>query len=254
MFSFFKKKPKVEFVALLPEVNQIMPIIPASKMKFDWIKPAMEDWTKLKEKHEQLPTKLTHIARCPGIHKIMREGWILRSWCDFTIKTDGDGKSFQWATPVSQQTVDADHIWKWDYLSHHAESIFGQVDKRNTLDTVIKVQSPWIVYIPKGYYLMSMPIPYPDNHSFTAATGLIDGDEGPNFLNVQLYWHELNNVTKIPAGTPLAQYMLVKKDKIDAEIRDVTDKDIKNLRLRSTILDNRFIVDYKPLKEVKWHE
>ena len=146
------------------------------------------------------------------------------------------------------------HIWKWDYLSHHAESIFGQTDRRNTLDTVIKVQSPWIVYVPKGYYLLCMPCPYPDNHSFTAATGFIDGDEGPNFLNVQLYWHELDGITKIPAGTPLAQYMLVKKDKIDGDVRSVTDKDIKNLRLRSTILDNRFIVDYKPLKDAKWHE
>ena len=48
--------------------------------------------------------------------------------------------------------------------------------------------------------------------------------------------------------------MLVKKDSIEGDVRSVTDKDIKNLRLRSTILDNRFIVDYKPLKEVKWHE
>jgi hypothetical protein len=254
VFNWFKKKPKVEFVCLFPEIKEIMPITPASKIKFDWIKPAIDDWKKTQEEMKNTPVKLTHFARCPGMHKIMREGWILRSWCDFTIKTDGDGKTFQWGSPVSQKSMDADHIWKWDYLSHHAESIFGQTDRRNTLDTVIKVQSPWIVYVPKGYYLLCMPCPYPDNHSFTAATGFIDGDEGPNFLNVQLYWHELDGITKIPAGTPLAQYMLVKKDKIDGDVRSVTDKDIKNLRLRSTILDNRFIVDYKPLKDTKWHE
>ena len=252
MFNWFKKKPKIEFVSLFPEITQIMPIVPAGKIKFNWTKSAIEDW-KTQQKNTQ-NSKLTHIARCPGIHKIMREGWVIRSWCDFNIETNGDGVSYKWSMPVSQSTMDADHIWKWDYISHHSESIFGQTNKKNTLDTVIKVQSPWLVYVPKGYYLMSMPIAYPDNHSFTAATGLIDGDEGPNFLNVQLYWHELNSNTTIPAGTPLAQYVLVKKEKIDSNVRSVEDKDIKNLRLRSTILDNRFIVDYKPLKEVKWHE
>ena len=32
-----------------------------------------------------------------------------------------------------------------------------------------------------------------------------------------------NGIVKIPAGTPLAMYMLVKKDKIEANVRSVTN-------------------------------
>ena len=53
MFNFFKKKPKVEFVCLFPEIKEIMPITPAGKIKFDWIKPAIDDWKKNTRRNER---------------------------------------------------------------------------------------------------------------------------------------------------------------------------------------------------------
>ena len=53
MFNFFKKKPKVEFVCLFPEIKEIMPITPAGKIKFDWIKPAIDDWKKTQEEMKE---------------------------------------------------------------------------------------------------------------------------------------------------------------------------------------------------------
>ena len=109
-----------------------------------------------------------------------------------------------------------------------------------------------MAYIPKGYTLMSMPIPYPDSHVFTAAIGFLDGDYGPNFLNVQLFWHELNGEVFIPAGTPLCQYILIKKEKDTAIIRDYTKKDIDNLRARASTIDSKYISNYTKLKDIEW--
>lgn len=251
MFNFFKK-PKLEFVCLLPEVKQIMPIVPAKEISFEWTKKALSDYkSKIKDNPYE---RFTHISRCPGILGITKKGWVQRSWQDVVIKTNGDGKSFEWKTPINQAITDADHNWKWDYVSHHPEELFSQYNKlnKNTLKTIIKIQSPWMVYIPKGYVLMSMPIPYPDNHVFTAATGFLDGDYGPNFLNVQMFWHELNGETFVPAGTPLCQYILIKKEKETYDVRDVNTKDITNLRLRASAIDSKYISNYTKLKDLEW--
>lgn len=251
---FKRKDPKIEFVSLLPEVAQIMPIEPAKNIKYDWLKRAREDYSNQRKADPEPTHKVSHITRCPGISSINRQGWVQRAWQDISIRTNGDGTSFDWITPINQKTVDCDHNWKWQYVDFHPESLYGQYKRQNntTLKTVIKIQSPWMVYIPKGYYLMSMPIPYSDRHEFTAATGLLDPDYGPNFLNVQIFWHVLDGEVHIPAGTPLCQYILIKKDKFDSDVRAYEQKDLDNLRLRANTMDNRWIPNYNPLKNIRW--
>lgn len=248
---FKRNKEKVEFVSLLPEVAQTMPIIPASKQQWKWAKEALENYKKVKEENQT--TRFTHVARCPGILGITKTGWIQRAWQDIVIKTNGDGISYEWQTPINQSIIDSDHTWRWDYVSHHYEDLFGiyNPDKK-CLKTVIKIQSPWMVYIPKGYYLMSMPLPYPDRHEWTAATGLLDPDYGPNFLNVQMFWNNLEGETVIPAGTPLCQYMLVKKHDVEGVVRSYEKRDIENLRLRATAIDCKYQSNYTMLKDLKW--
>ena len=254
LFKFFKKKPTVDFVALLPEVAQIMPIEPAKNVKFSWLKEAMANYQQMKKANPTPNHKFSHITRCPGIANVARQGWIQRAWQDIIIKTEGDGVNFDWSTPIDQRNVDCDHDSRWPYVSFHPEELYGQFQRNNgnTLKTVIKIQSPWMVYIPKGYYLMSMPIPYPDRHEFTAATGILDPDYGPNFLNVQLFWHKLKDEFLIPAGTPLCQYVLIKKNDIKGNVREMDDKDLYNIRLRRNVIDNRWIANYNSLKNLRW--
>jgi len=249
-FKIFKK-PKLEFVALLTEVAQIMPILPASKHQWQWAKDALENYKK--EKDNNKTNRFTHVSRCPGILGITKSGWIQRAWQDIVIETNGDGKSFKWKTPINQAVTDSDNNWKWDYVSHHPEELFGLYNPdKNCLQTIIKIQSPWMVYIPKGYYLMSMPLPYPDRHEWTAATGFLDPDYGPNFLNVQMFWHNLNGQTVIPAGTPLCQYILVKKQSVETIVRECNNNDIDNLRLRASAIDCKYQSNYTILKDLKW--
>jgi len=254
MFNIFNKKSKLEFVSLIPELTQTMPIIEAKKQSYTWYKDALQNYKQVRKSQEVLTHKISHIARCPGIIGMNSTGYVHRAWQDLSIKTNGDGKSFQWISATSQKGAEVDHNWKWDYLSHHPEELGGFYTNtaKDTLSTVIKVQSPWMVYIPKGYYLLSMPIPYPDRHEFTAAIGLLDGDDGPNFLNVQLFWHKLNNEVFIPAGTPLCQYILIKKDNTDVVVRGAAQADIENLRLRANVIDSQFVTNYGKLKNLIW--
>lgn len=252
MFNFLRK-PKLEFVSLLPEVAQLMPIEPSKNVSYKWVKEALSDYKKITNTEEPITNKLTHISRCPGINQINKTGWVQRSWQDIAIETNGDGSSFNWATPIDQSKVDADHTWTWPYVNQHPEDLYAKFNNDpKSLKTIIKIQSPWMVYIPKGYFLLSMPIPYPDNKDFTASIGLLDPDFGPNFLNVQVFWHNLNGVTKIPAGTPLCQYILIKKNNIEASVRAYNDDDIDNLRLRAATIDNQWLSNATKLKTYKW--
>ena len=115
-----------------------------------------------------------------------------------------------------------------DYISSHSKEQLQKFKPflENTLHAIVKINSPWVVYIPDGYSLLSMPIPYNDDVRFTAATGFV---KKMSFCNVQLYWHKLNSKELIKKGTPLCQYILVKDEEIDFEISKMTKKDIIHL-------------------------
>lgn len=247
--KYFKsKQPEIKFVCLIPEVAKAMPIVPASKIHYKWAKKAADDFKQQRDS-AGVAGSVRHIARCPGIAKVAKVGWVQRSWQDISIQTDGTG-GFGWGTPINQSTMTVGHEFKWDYVSHHsADSIepFGLI-KNGTLPTIVKIQSPWIVYIPKGYYLMCIPIPYSDDPRFTSTIGLLDGDHGPIFLNAQLYWHCLDSQEVIPAGTPLAQYYLIKKEEITEVVSAVTESEVEDLRLRRVVVDSQFMPTYSKLK------
>jgi len=253
LLTIFKKQksPNLKFICLIPEVVKTMPIIPASKINYSWFKAATEVFKK--QKTNMPPgTTLQHIARCPGIIAVSKNGWIQRSYQDILIHTNGDGTSFNWSTPIDQSKHSTEHEWNYNYVSHHDDktlSIYQDL-KPNTLKTTVKIQSPWIVYVPVGYQLLCLPIPYPDDNRFTAAIGIIDGDQGPNFLNVQLFWHSLNSQEVIPAGTPLAQYFLVKKEKVETTIEQFTTETLEDLRLRRLTLGSQFLPNYSKLKTI----
>jgi hypothetical protein len=241
-------QPELKFVCLIPEVSETMPIVTATKTKYDWFRTATDAFKQQKETSNG--KYLRHIARCPGIISASKTGWIQRSYQDISIDTDGSGAGFNWGTPMDQSNMPTGHEWNYHYVSHHDEAMLSAHNlKPHTLRTTIKIQSPWVVYIPAGYQLLCIPIPYPDDNRFTAAIGILDGDQGPNFLNVQIFWHKLTGTEIIPAGTPLAQYFLIKKQDIKTIIDVVNQQTLKDLRLRRVTLESQFLPSYSKLKD-----
>ena len=58
MFNFFRKKePLLEFVSLLPEVAQLMPIEPTKDVKFNWVKEAIKDYKQIREEDDPINIK-----------------------------------------------------------------------------------------------------------------------------------------------------------------------------------------------------
>lgn len=245
MISLFRK-PKVIFECLIPGVAEIMPIVPAKDIRHAWVNRAVAE-VKADRQHPEFGMhKKFHTAKCPGIFNLQRNGWVVRTWQDITIETFGDGERFEWTSAIDQSKL-GEGIE--GYVSYHSkEQLHKYMDNwpNNTLRPIIKIHSPWICKVPKGYYLLEMPVAYSDENRFTVAPGFFNPELGRAPLNVQLLWHVMKGKTLIKAGTPIAQYVLIPKDKVDMEI--VTHKDTEHKNIHTLLLNNRFITSYGDIK------
>jgi predicted nucleotidyltransferase len=126
----------------------------------------------------------------------------------------------------SRSEVDQKKILGYDYIHYHT---FHQLKKfkdfrKDTLHTLIKIQTPWFVTVPKGYSLLCLPVPYNDDIRFTASTGVL---KGCNDVNAQLFWHVKKGREVVKKGTLLAQYILIKDEEVDYTVSVANELDLK---------------------------
>jgi len=210
MLRFLRPKKKViRFYNPNPGVIKAYPVIESKDLKRPW----MEE---VKKHHKQLldisvksrGCPLSHIvstAKCPGINTLFNTGYIVRCPSDIKIITNGDGVSYHSST-----------LYNFDnpkYVDDHAPEQLADLVAlpHQTLKSIIKISTTWKVECPtKDIVFMVMPVHYSNETRFTACTGILDPLESPE-VNVQIYWHVLNGVEVIKAGTPLVQYVPIPK-------------------------------------------
>ena len=242
MFSFFRRKTKMEFIQRIEGVKELMPIIPAAQYKHPWVGRLAADRKKQRERPDYGMQTEVHTAKCPGIFGVLQNGWILRTWQDLTIETNGDGITCNWTSAMSQAEmcrIDAFSFHPPSQLTDFLENWDGAIRQ------VLKFQTGWSCIVPKGYVLMEMPVAYSDDDRFEVLPGMHHVG-GYTELNPQTKWKVKSGKTLIKAGTPIAQYMLVKQEEFDMTMRLV---DPKELRFAKLILDHVFVRNVKNFKE-----
>jgi len=239
----FKRKPKVEFFSLTPEIAQLAPILPASKVRPGWMDTAVRDYSEKKKDPAYGMDKLVHVAKCPGIYNLVRHGWVMTTWQDIVISTNGDKSSFNWKTPANQRAMSPESVG--DMVGYHPPEqfakFFGGFD--DSLQTLIKLHTPWRCIVPKGYYLLEGPMPYSNERRFTTVPGFYSAEYGVAQMNVQFKWHVLEGDTLIKAGTPIAHYMLVPKEQGDLVVQSATPEQLLAEKVTQAELARRFVTD-----------
>lgn len=241
-------KPKVTFECLVAGVERIMPMIPAKELKHPWVQRAQQELSDMRKSSTWGMEKVIHTAKCPGIFTLQRHGWVMRTWQDITIETYGDGAEFNWTTPLDQKALSNE---AGDYVSvHPPKQLADYMEhwKPSTLRTLIKIQSPWRCNVPKGYYLLEMPIPYLDENRFTTVQGFFSREQGQASLSPQLMWHVPIGKTLIKAGTPVAQYLLVPKDKFDMGVKPIGT--CSEQQFFTLVNGFRFVKNYAETKKI----
>jgi hypothetical protein len=244
--KFFNKKPKIEFANVYPGISDLMPIIPAKDLKHKWVSKAAQSFAEYRKNKPDWDSYLdrTQTIKCPAIFLTQRTGWVLRAWQDFAIETNGSDKDFSFRYPY--ETKDTPHI-TW----HGPEQYYDFMEnwRPDTLHTILKYNSGWRAYVPNDYYLLEMPIPFSDETRFTVIPGLFDGSLGVLQVNVQLLWHQKKGTTIIKRGTPISQYMLIKKTEVDFVCRDAHEDD-KKLILQNLVDTTQFVRNYNEYKNL----
>lgn len=248
--KWFNKNPTVEFFSLMPEVVDLAPIQNARNFRPELMVNATKDYAE-KKKHPLFGMfKLINTAKCPGIYNYARYGWVMTTWQDIVIETNGDGSSFTWYTPIDQRDIPSVDNMGEMISSHskeqYADYIGGSIP--NSIDTVIKINTPWRCNVPDGYYLQEAPLPYTTEKRFTTITGFYSKEAGVAQINVQILWHVLKGTTLIKAGTPIAHYMLLPKEQPNMKCVVATPEQVRLNRI-TTIETNRHYVSN--LKERK---
>ena len=204
----------IKFKCFIDGVANETPIHQTKQVSFIWAHNA--------KKYYQETDDLKKTTSCPGIFSLLNSGWIQRSYQDFFIDTrKTKNVGFEWNSILDQSKTKNGNVIG-DYISAHSPDQLANFfdDWKDKNRFIVKIQSPWFVEIPKGFALLMMPIPYNDNQNFTSAAGLLRGNK---FLNVQLFWHNNNELVKVDKGTPLQQYILVKDIDQNYEIETVKD-------------------------------
>lgn len=226
--NFYNSLPKVEFFSLMPDVTRIAPIVPATQFRPTLMTNASKELSQLKKEPNFGSYKMIATAKCPGIYNLARYGWVMTTWQDIVIETNGDGVNFASESATDQTKLDGGFTVGPTVGFHgpqqYANYIGGKIPE--AISNVVKINTPWRCVVPKGYYLQEGPLPYTDEQRFTTVRGFFSQEFGVAQMNVQLIWHVLNGRTVIKAGTPIAHYMLLPKKQPTLVVRDATAKDI----------------------------
>jgi hypothetical protein len=238
---FFKKKPFVRFVNLIPGIESAHPVIRTNEFKFNWLRNASLDF---KERLATASTArmLTGVNRCPGILQYLKQGFIVTAPIDFTISTDlSDPGNFRWTSP-------SDFKWEGDpYIGFHSPDQLSKFVpiRDDTLSTVVKVNTFWRINSSPDIIFLQLPIAYPDHNNFTAVHGIIDCEHYVE-INVQMFWHRLNDTVLIKAGTPLCQLIPIPRNLItDLIVEPATEHDYYVAKSWKYLVNKEYVKDLK---------
>lgn len=179
------------------------------------------------EIHNNNPN-IPHAAKCPGMNRIKRTGWISFN------ENEIHGKDALGYGPEAHGFVNDTFI-----------------NYSNSEDYVIyKMTSHWNVNIPSGYYLMSIPTLYHTRNWFSFS-GILDAENsllGFYQLNSFIYMHK-NEI--IPVGSPIAQWILVKKENYNVIMESMNNNDKEAINYRNILADikNKDYEKYKIIKQ-----
>lgn len=234
----------LKFVNEVDRVADLYPIVKAKDVSYNWVKRLRQDFACEAAKPSFRKQQFVHAARCPGIFHLQRHGFIMRTWSDILIKTNGDGSSFEWRTP---------HAWDvplidWQHDHNFARHFEHWPD--GSLRHVLKFNSGWRVKVPRGYFLLEMAVPYQDDKRFDVFPGYFSTEYGWAAMNPFFRWNVKDGEELIPAGTPIAQYILVPRDEISFDCENYDPVKHRETRVVDWFKQTKFVNDLGSLRRL----
>lgn len=236
LIHFGGEKVKIEFFSTIQGVSATFPITYARDTLPAWVATARADYLQT-NKAEQ------HVYKCPGIFDILTTGYIVHAWHDIQVDTN-TGKMTAYAPTVEMENL----LGQPPLQVQGSNGTAKHLPKRPwSHGDILKINTPWHVFAPKGVKLMMLPLPYTNNFTFETCSGILDPGIASE-VNIQAYCNVSGNFT-IKAGTPIAQLIPLSEKSFDIEVRDMTSSDSQWVNKRRYLNAFSYVLNRKKLKE-----
>lgn len=163
------------------------------------------------------------IKKCMPVFDAMTSGYLLFTHSDLYIHPTEDGPYFQWASPI---------------LDFHPVDQAPLHPKNNNYPYP-KFLNPWSIKTPPGYSCLFIN-PLHRSNVFSILEGIVDTDIYSLPVNLPFTLNDPNFEGYIPAGTPMAQIIPVKRDEWQMQIGNNTEEINKQHRKLSSVFFNRY--------------
>lgn len=266
MFGKKKKKEEIRFFNVVPGVSTLYPITRSYELDREWVSAEKKEYQErvgqcplkrfgdilpFKNNGEGIPPQLqsflsntadmmrnspdfnrqvispTSIGKCPAINSIMHSGFVVHAPADFTVYTNGDGKTIQHHHDGFFPSDKRGSKYIETHGPEHSEWLKDST-KDSTISTILKIHTMWRVIANPDIVFLVLKVPYTKESRFSAVTGILDPRFSPE-CNVQLWWHVKSDEVVVKAGTPLAMYLPISRKLLEynASIGSATDDELR---------------------------
>jgi hypothetical protein len=221
---------KVHFVSTVSGLSSIDECVPVPAAKF------VPDWWKntpiVRSSFELSGIEAGNFKNCPALKDYFAEGYILPMWSDLILYFNSE--TLEWAYRIADEKFKISTHSNEQYINNVNHTVLGKSSY-----FIFKLQSPWKIFTPEGYSTYQLPAFYHFSDDFSAAPGVRDTDRYHQ-MNIQLLIHSDKKEIFIPRGTPIAQLIPFKREKMGLEVRDATDKDMKKINSNELGFSTKF--------------
>ena len=230
-------------------LGQAWPIQPIINFKPDWYKNLGRTY----QHHSSQGMKTHPTAKsCPGIFDYMRAGYIVPMWCDIQFKFSEENNKRCDIAVTETIYKNVPNLVR----QHEYQQVKDAPFLEGGCSTLVKLNSPWYVNVPKGVSLLIASPFYHINNDFTVIPGIIDADleHLPNKeVNCFIKLNKPNVTIKLNQGQPLLQIIpFVRTDyefenNVPLEIEGEQELDIMNIKFKTKMVDQ----EHDPIKKLQ---
>jgi hypothetical protein len=207
---------------------------PASAFVPEWYKK-LESYINGEKKPTGQGTSAATAKRCMPVFDAITSGYIIVSAADVFVsqKEIEDGSKqpyFEWSN--------------YSLIQFHAIDQMPEHPNRNGHMAYPKWTNPWAIKTPKGYSTLFVQ-PMHRESPFTILPGIVDTDTYTAPVNFPFVLNDINFEGLIPAGTPIAQVIPIKRDEWKMSIG--TQADFIEQQKVANRLQTKFFDRYKSM-------
>lgn len=187
--------------------------VPANKTIEEWYRKMPVDYPG--SEHMIVPDSFNKTVKaCMPFFDAMTLGWMMLMPADFKIEVSDNASNFtaNWRVQNS-------------YIEGHSQ--FNLIGHSKQGRAIIKIFTMWAISTPPGWSTLFFP---PMNHSelpVEAMAAVIDTDRWKGDLSIPCFLNLPDGIHLVPKGTPLAQVLPFKRERIEMTARGETAEEKK---------------------------